>query len=616
MRDTDAFVDRGAARDDALPDVPAMVTRERAGAHQTSLADLTPLVDTTFVVVDLETTGLSPVRDRITEIGAVRARAGSVEAELRTFVHPGQPIPAAVTAITGITDADVAHAPSIEEILPMLVDFIGGAVLVAHNAPFDVGFITAAAGRLGIRLPRLTVLDTAVLARRLIRDEVRDVRLGTLARHLRAPTSPDHRALNDARATLHVLHALIERAGPLGATSLEDLVTLGGPTGDRTYRRIDLVRDAPSSPGVYRFLAADGEVLYVGKATDLRRRLRSYFGQDTRRRTADLVAATGRVEWTVTATELEASVLEVRELQAQRPRYNRRSTRSGGGTWVTLTSEPFPRLAIVRAAPVGEASLGPVPRSTSEQVIEGLESVFRIRPCRPRLRRAQDNDTCMLKDLHRCDAVCDGTQTPDAYAEVVAEVRAALTDPSVPLPKLHGCIEGHARDGEFERAAAVREQLHALVRAFEATRRTRALSGVVLVAMRSTPAARQVPAAFPPRSTPVELAAIEDGRLVATAAVPTTALEEATAGLLRLLDDATAAGATSDRLAPREELGLIATWLEADDVRLVRADGELASPLAGGAALAATSALLRDVQRSLRSDDTALERRKVRQRSG
>jgi DNA polymerase III subunit epsilon len=588
-----------------------------AGAHQPSLADLTPLIDTTFVVLDLETTGLSPVRDRITEVGAVRARGGEVDAELRTFVHPGQPIPAAVTAITGITDADVAHAPTIDDVLPMLIDFIGGAVLVAHNAPFDVGFITASAGRLGLRLPRFTVLDTAVLARRLIRDEVRDVRLATLARHLRAPTSPDHRALNDARATLHVLHALIERAGPLGATSLEDLVAIGGPTGDRSYRRIDLVRDAPSAPGVYRFIAADGEVLYVGKATDLRRRLRSYFGQDTRRRTADLVAATGRVEWTVTGTELEAAVLEVRELQARRPRYNRRSTRSGGGTWVTLTSEPFPRLAIVRAAPADGVGLGPVPRATAEQVIEGLESVSRIRPCRPRLRRAQDNASCMLKDLHRCDAVCDGTQTPQAYAEIVDGVRSALTDPSLALPHLRARMEALARAGEFEQAAAVREQLQALVRAFEATRRTETLDDVRLLALRRSSLRPQVPAAYPARRPEVQLAAIVDGRLLATAAAPadSAALTAAAEDLLARLDDGAPEVATAAAVTPREELGLIAGWLETAEVELVHADGELASPLAGGAELAATATLLRDAQRALRGDDNALERRKVRQRS-
>ena len=87
-----------------------MARPDPAPARQTTLEGLTPLVDTTFVVLDLETTGLSPATDRITEIGAVRARCGSVQAELRPFVHPGRPIPPAVTASTGITDADVAGA--------------------------------------------------------------------------------------------------------------------------------------------------------------------------------------------------------------------------------------------------------------------------------------------------------------------------------------------------------------------------------------------------------------------------------------------------------------------------------------------------------------------------
>ena len=580
-----------------------------SAAHQPSLAELTPLVTTTFVVLDLETTGLSPVRDRITEIGAVRARGGEVDAELRTFVHPGQPIPAAVTTITGITDADVADAPRIEDVLPMLIDFIGGSVLVAHNAPFDVGFITAAAGRLDIRLPRFTVLDTAVLARRMIRDEVRDVRLATLARHFRAPTSPDHRALNDARATLHVLHGLIERAGPLGATSLEDLIALCGPTGDRSYRRIDLVRDAPSSPGVYRFLADDGEVLYVGKATDLRRRLRSYFGQDTRRRTADLVAATARVEWTETGTELEASVLELRELQARRPRYNQRSTRGDSARWVTLTSEAFPRLSIVRTPPPRDAGLGPMTRGTAEQVVEGLESVFRIRPCRPRLRRAQDNATCLLKDLHRCDAVCDGTQTPDAYAAVVAEVEQALADPSLALPRLRRLMDAHADDGEFERAAAVREQLHAIVRAFEASRRARILRDAGLVAARVPIAERQVPAAYPAALPPVELVLVTGGRLITTVSTTAASLDDVAAELTDALRDA-----PSGEEPLREEVTIIGTWLERTDVRLVWAEGELASPIDGGAELARMSTLLREVARSVRSDEHVLERRKVRQR--
>ncbi len=571
-----------------------------SGAQQTSFADQTPLVDTTFVVLDLETTGLSPDRDRITEVGAVRARGGEVVAELRTFVHPGVPIPPSVTAITGITDADVAHAPDAATVLPTVLDFVGDAVFVAHNARFDLGFLRAAAARLGLPAPRPRVVDTAVLARRLIRDEVRDLRLGTLARHLHAPDAPDHRALHDARATLHVLHGLIERAAGHGATTVEDLLRLCGPTGDRSHRRIALIADAPSAPGVYRFHGDDGAVLYVGKATDLRRRLRSYFGQDTRRRTADLVAATRRVSWTVVETELEAAVREVRELQARRPPYNRRSTRPDPGVSVTLTREPFPRLAITRGAPDATTpGLGPVPRSVAERVVEGVEAVVPLRPCRPRLRRAQDNPACMLKDLHRCDAVCDGTQTPDGYAAVVARAVDLLTDPTGLVDLLEARMRELGAEGAFERAAACREQLAAVVRAALARRHLELVRDVDLVVERHT-------------GTAVEVAHLTDGRLVATwRERPGGPAAPGPARLLAEPDDpdvATSGG--------REEADLLRRWLTSAEVRIRHATGQVAEPVAGGAALAATAALLRDAERSGRGDTHVLAGAKVRRRTG
>lgn len=572
----------------------------RAGAQQTSFADQTPLVDATFVVLDLETTGLSPDRDRITEVGAVRARGGEVLAELRTFVHPGVPIPPSVTAITGITDADVAHAPDAATVLPTVLDFVGDAVFVAHNARFDLGFLRAAAARLGLPPPRPRVVDTAVLARRLIRDEVRDLRLGTLARHLHAPDTPDHRALHDARATLHVLHGLIERAAGHGATSVEDLLRLCGPTGDRSHRRIALIADAPSAPGVYRFHGDDGAVLYVGKATDLRRRLRSYFGQDTRRRTADLVAATRRISWTVVETELEAAVREVRELQARRPPYNRRSTRPDPGVSVTLTREPFPRLAITRGAPDATTpGLGPVPRSVAERVVEGVEAVVPLRPCRPRLRRAQDNPACMLKDLHRCDAVCDGTQTPEGYAAVVARAVALLEDPTGLVGLLEERMRALATEGAFERAAACREQLSAIVRAALARRHLELVRDVDLVVERHTGAA-------------VEVVHVIDGRLVATWRERPGG--PAAPGPARLLDEPDDADVATS--GGREEADLLRRWLASEGVRIRHATGTVAEPVAGGAALTTTSALLRDAERSGRGDTHVLEGAKVRRRAG
>jgi DNA polymerase-3 subunit epsilon len=583
-----------------------------AGIQQ-SLADLTPLIDATFVVLDLETTGLSPDRDRITEVGAVRARGGDVEAELRTFVHPGVPIPAAVTAITGITDRDVADAPTIDTVLPMVLDFLGSAVFVAHNARFDLGFLRAAALRLGLPAPRPTVVDTAVLARRLIRDEVRDVRLGTLAQHLRAPVSPDHRALTDARATLHVLQALIERAGSLGATTLEDLVGLCGPTGDRSHRRIGLIRDAPSSPGVYRFFADDGTLLYVGKSGDLRRRLRSYFGQDTRRRTADLVAATARIEWTVTATELEASVLEVRELQEHRPRYNRRSTSPRSGVVVMLTDETFPRLSVVRERVPTPGALGPTTRATAERVVTALESVLPLRPCRPRLRRAQDHDACILKDLHRCAAPCDGTQTPDAYAEVVAHARAALEDPGLVVPTLRERMHGLAREGAFERAAEAREELAATVRAYAASRRGRTLHGARLVLQRPLPVTDATIAEGRARRDRVELVALADGRLITTSVVTVgecAAEADRLAGLLTGPDPLTAEELPGP--PDREELALVSAWCETSDVTIRHIDGTFASPVRGGAILREVEQELRRAERAVRGDEAVLQGHKVR----
>ena len=573
------------------------------GAQQTSLAGLTPLLDTTFVVLDLETTGLSPAQDRITEVGAVRARGGEVLAELRTFVHPGLPIPAAVTAITGITDADVADAPREADVLPLVLDFLGDAVLVAHNARFDLGFVRAAAERLGLGPVRPAVVDTAVLARRLVRDEVRDLRLGTLARHFRAPVAPDHRALTDARATLHVLHALLERAGTLGVTAREDLLHLCGPEGDRSHRRIGLVRDAPAAPGVYRFVAADGEVLYVGRAVDLRRRLRSYFGQDARRSTADLVAATDRVEWTVTATELEAAVLEVRELRARRPRRNRRATRPDPARTVTLTREPFPRLTVRRGAPDDAADgLGPVPPATAERVVAALEAVLPLRPCRPRLRRAQDHTACVLRDVGRCGAPCDGTQSEASYAEGVARARAALRDPSPLLPDLGARMRRLAADGEFERATEVREQLRALVAAATATRRLASLRPARAVVRRDHPSG-------------VELARIDGGHLRTTRRLPPGADGADVAAAvaeLRALPDLEVTGAAPDAA----ELALVAGWLDGGGVRAEHVDGLLAADTTGGAALARADAFLRRAARAARADGVVLDGRKVRRRSG
>jgi DNA polymerase-3 subunit epsilon len=185
-----------------------------------------PLRDVTFVVVDLETTGGSAHACDITEIGAVKVRGGEVLGEFQTLVNPAMSIPPFIAVLTGITDAMVAGAPKLDTVLPAFLEFSQGAVLVAHNAPFDLGFLRAGCEKLGLDWPSYEHLDTARLARRVLhRDEAPNCKLSTLAQLFRATTTPNHRALSDARATVDVLHGLIARLGNLGVHSLEELST-------------------------------------------------------------------------------------------------------------------------------------------------------------------------------------------------------------------------------------------------------------------------------------------------------------------------------------------------------------------------------------------------------
>jgi DNA polymerase III epsilon subunit family exonuclease len=187
-----------------------------------------PLAQTTFVVLDLETSGGAPhLGAHITEIGAVKVRGGEVLGKFQTFVNPETPIPSFITALTGITDEMVSSSPRIAEVFPVLLEFLGSeseTVFVAHNAPFDLSFLKAAAKGSEYRWPKFTIIDTAKLARRVLsRDEVPDCKLGTLAEFFNATVSPTHRALDDALATVDVLHALIGRVGSLGISTLEEL---------------------------------------------------------------------------------------------------------------------------------------------------------------------------------------------------------------------------------------------------------------------------------------------------------------------------------------------------------------------------------------------------------
>ena len=306
------------------------------------------LRDTTFVVVDLETTGGRASGDggnvdAITEIGAVKVRGGAVLGELATLVDPGRSIPPQIVELTGITSAMVHDAPKIETVLPAFLEFARGAVLVAHNAGFDIGFLRAAAERCQIAWPRPPVLCTVRLARRVLtRDEAPSVRLSALARLFGAATTPTHRALDDARATVDVLHALIERVGNQGVHTYTELRSYLPDVSPQQRRKRVLAANLPRRPGVYLFRGPANEVLYVGTAVDLRRRAGQYFnGSDSRPRIKEMVALATAIDHVECAHDLEAGVRELRLLAAHAPPYNRRSKFPQRWWWIVLTARRF-----------------------------------------------------------------------------------------------------------------------------------------------------------------------------------------------------------------------------------------------------------------------------------
>jgi DNA polymerase-3 subunit epsilon len=451
-----------------------------------------PLADTTFCILDLETTGGNRNDDMITEVGVVKVRGGECLGTFHTLVNPGRAIPPQITVLTGLTDAVVATAPRIESVLGTLRDFLGSGVFVAHNAAFDLGFLRAALARDDRADYRPTVVDTAALARRLLRDDVPNCRLSTLADRLRLDHKPTHRALDDALATTDLLHHLIERATGLGVLGLDDLVTLAKLAGHPQAAKLTMTAKLPRTPGVYMFCGHRDEVLYVGKATNLRQRVRSYFGRDDRRRVGSMLREMQAVRHVELADALTAEVVESRLISRILPRYNRAGTRADKYCYVRLDVDTaWPRLAIVKDPARTGLHLGPLPsRTMATLVIEALHSALPLRRCATRLPASYvapvGASPCTAAQMGVAQCPCAGLCDATTYAAAVAIATQAMTgDVTAVEVRLRDRMSDLAGAQRFEEAAMVRDRLSALLGAAKRDRLVSALRAAGRVHVRS-----------------------------------------------------------------------------------------------------------------------------------
>ena len=310
------------------------------------------LEDATYVVVDLETTGLRPGSSGICEIGAVRLRNFEVETEFETLVNPGLPIAPGASALTGLRNEHLRGAPGPAEAVRSFLTFAGDSVLVAHNARFDLAFLDRETEHLTGSRIGAAVVDTVRLARALLAGRVPGFGLAQLAWFLGTAERPCHRALPDARATGELLLTLIGLAQERGARTVADLTLLSATRTRRLLDRRHLAFGAPTRPGVYLFLGRHAQVLYVGRARDLRSRLRSYFRSDRQRPAVEAaLAATERIEWRVTGSELEAALEELRLIRQLRPPANAQVSRPERHVWLRARGDSV--VASARPSPVG-----------------------------------------------------------------------------------------------------------------------------------------------------------------------------------------------------------------------------------------------------------------------
>jgi DNA polymerase III subunit epsilon len=414
--------------------------------------------EATYVVVDLETTGLRPGTARICEIGAVRVRELELAEEFQTLVDPRVPIGPAIAALTGLRDAQLRRAPPTETAVRRFLRFAGDAVLVAHNARFDLSFLDRETERLvGARLAA-PVVDTVGLARRLLSGRGTRFGLSSLAHFFGTVATPCHRALPDAQATAEILIQLLGLAQERGAETVADLAELAAPRVRKVYAKRTLAFGAPTTPGVYLFRDRNDQVLYVGRARDLRARLRSYFRTERQRPAVEgALAALERIEWRVAGSEFEAALEELRLIRELRPPGNARNVRPDRyiylrrrGTTLVCTQAPTP--------------LGPL-RS------------------RTRARLA-------------CRAL-DGAKEEE------------LADPALALPRLRARLRDLAECRRFEDAARLRDRIGALeqlVRQLHRVRRLERLNACILV----------------PAQEPGYVRAyfLRDGRIVTTRSLP------------------------------------------------------------------------------------------------
>jgi DNA polymerase-3 subunit epsilon len=401
------------------------------------------MLDRPLVFLDLETTGATATRDRITEIGLIEVDHGEFTGEWSTLVNPQTRIPPFIESLTGISNAMVADAPAFDELAAGLKARLDGRLLIAHNARFDYGFLKNEFARLDIRYAA-DVVCTVKLSRKLYPGHARHNLDSLMERHGVA-CEARHRALGDARVLWDLLQIWRDEHGAeaIAAAAAAQLKKPTLPAGLADFA----IEDIPNGPGVYLFYGENEMPIYIGKSVDLRARVQSHFSGDLRlSKDMNITQQIRRVEWRQTAGELGALLEEARLVKDLLPTLNRQLRRTSDLHAWRWDAETGGAPSLVRAAEIdfsaGEGVYG-VFRSKRAAIdaLRGLAEAFEL--CQISIGLEKGHGPCFAHQLRRCRGVCAGKETPAQHNLRMMEALAELKLQTWPFSGRVGVREGN-----------------------------------------------------------------------------------------------------------------------------------------------------------------------------
>ncbi|WP_161891211.1 exonuclease domain-containing protein [Pontibacter russatus] len=391
-----------------------------------------------YAIIDIETTGGQPAQDRITEIAIFIHDGHQIVDQYNTLINPQRPIPFFISQLTGITDEMVQDAPKFYEVAKEIVEFTEGKVFVAHNVRFDYSFIKKEFADLGYTFQRKT-LCTVRLSRSLL-PGLPSYSLGKLCKSIDIELKQRHRAIGDAEATAVLFDRLLKLNRPVvdgnqnmaadNTTQVlkEEIKTSLLPPAIRK-EQVDAL---PMVPGVYYFHNEAGEVIYVGKSINIKKRIIQHFNIDYKsRKSLDFKNSIAEITYEVMGNELVALLFESAEIKRMKPHYNRQQRRSvfNTGIYVYEDGNGYKRLSFGSVNKADNVSLTPIIALSNQFKAKGFlyHKVAKYNLCQKLCDLYKTNGACFDYQVHQCKGACVGQESPAVYNKRVEAAIESFT---------------------------------------------------------------------------------------------------------------------------------------------------------------------------------------------